>query len=153
MVLETLALERQGRRDEALERLAEALDLAVPGGWLRPFAEAGQAMVELLARLPQRAQDRRFLAQLHQASHEPGGSREAPDRNEGVLQPLVEALTNRELDVLELLAQRLYDKEIAAALSITVGTVRTHVKHIYGKLEVSNRREAVAKAGELGLLK
>jgi LuxR family maltose regulon positive regulatory protein len=51
------------------------------------------------------------------------------------------------------MAERLYDKEIAKALSISVWTVRTHVKHIFEKLHVSNRRQAVLKAEELGLLK
>jgi LuxR family maltose regulon positive regulatory protein len=65
---------------------------------------------------------------------------------------LVEPLTNRELDTLQLLAQRLYDKEIAKALSVSIWTVRTHVKHIFEKLHVGNRRQAVLKAEELGLL-
>ena len=66
------------------------------------------------------------------------------------LQPFVDALTNRELETLQLLAERLYDKEIAKTLSISVWTVRTHVKHIFEKLHVSNRRQAVVKAEELG---
>lgn len=65
---------------------------------------------------------------------------------------LIEPLTNRELDVLELLAQRLYDKEIADQLSVAVTTVKTHVGNILQKLGVGNRREAVAKGRSLGLL-
>jgi ATP/maltotriose-dependent transcriptional regulator MalT len=66
---------------------------------------------------------------------------------------IVESLTNRELDTLELLAQRLYDKEIAEVLCISIWTVKTHVKHIFEKLQVSKRRQAVLKAEKLGLLK
>ena len=62
-------------------------------------------------------------------------------------------MTNRELETLQMLAERLYDKEIAKALSISVWTVRTHVKHIFEKLHVKGRRQAVHKAEELGLLK
>jgi LuxR family maltose regulon positive regulatory protein len=65
----------------------------------------------------------------------------------------VEPLTDRELDVLQLLAERLYDKEIAKNLSISVHTVRSHVKHIFEKLHVAGRRQAVLKAEELGLLR
>jgi LuxR family transcriptional regulator, maltose regulon positive regulatory protein len=67
--------------------------------------------------------------------------------------PLIEALTNRELDILELLVKRLYNKEIADELSVSVETVKTHVKSIFRKLEVRNRREAVVKAKELGLIR
>ena len=69
------------------------------------------------------------------------------------LSPMLKPLTNRELETLQLLAERLYDKEIAKALSISVWTVRTHVKHIFEKLHVTGRRQAVLKAEELGLLK
>ena len=67
-------------------------------------------------------------------------------------QPLIEPLTNRQLDVLELLARRLYDKEIAGELSVSVPTVKTHISHIFQKLGVGNRRAAADKARELGLI-
>jgi len=67
-------------------------------------------------------------------------------------QALIEPLTNRELDVLELLAKRLYDKEIADELSVAVTTVKTHIGNLFQKLGVGNRREATEKARELGLL-
>lgn len=148
-VLQSLALEKQGRHDEALATFDNAVDLAAPGRWVRPFVEAGPAMATMLARLPKAEQNRPFATRLRLALSEKAGAR---PRSPSEDQPLIEALTNRERDVLELLAQRLYDKEIGAALSISVGTVKTHLKHMYGKLAVSNRREAVAKAEELGLV-
>ena len=67
-------------------------------------------------------------------------------------QPLIDPLTNREMDVLELLAQRLYDKEIADRLSLALPTVKTHVSHVLQKLSAGNRREAADKARELGII-
>ena len=67
-------------------------------------------------------------------------------------QSLVESLTNRELDVLDFLAQRLSNKEIAAKLFISETTVKAHLQNIYGKLNVGNRRDAVEKAQTLGIL-
>jgi LuxR family maltose regulon positive regulatory protein len=67
-------------------------------------------------------------------------------------QPLVEPLTNRELEVLDLLAQRLSNKAIADKLYISTTTVKGHLQNIYGKLSVKKRREAIEKAKKIGVL-
>jgi DNA-binding CsgD family transcriptional regulator len=65
---------------------------------------------------------------------------------------LIEPLTQREFEILELLGKRMTNKEIAAELYISVGTVQQHLNHIYAKLNVKGRREAIAKAKALALL-
>ena len=180
-VLQSLILDRQGRADEALTALRDALILAEPGGWVRPFVEQGQPMARLLRQLPSRNAEAQFVSLCLAAYPEnqsrengflsarehisssvslsgaavtprlPGSDSPAPNPNADV-QHSYDPLTNRELDTLQLLAERLYDKEIAKALSISVSTVRTHAKHIYEKLHVRNRRQAVLRAEELGLL-
>jgi LuxR family maltose regulon positive regulatory protein len=145
-VLQSLALERRGRADEALETLQDALALAAPGGWIRPFVEAGPPMAELMARLPAEHAESALVEQILSAA---GGAEaaQAPTKR-----PPVNLLTDREQEVLELLAQRLQYKEIAARLFISSQTVNSHLKNVYQKLHVSNRRQAVVRASDLGLL-
>jgi LuxR family maltose regulon positive regulatory protein len=153
LVVESLALDKQGRAEEAFSVLARALTLAEPGGWIRPFLEPGREMAELLQRLGERLHERAYLDTLLSAF----SNQVLPlttERTDGAASPsraalgpgLVETLTNREQQILELLTQRLHDKEIAARLFISTQTVNFHLKNIYRKLDVSNRREAAAKA-------
>jgi LuxR family maltose regulon positive regulatory protein len=177
-VLNSLSLQKQGRTDEALAAVTEAVALAEPGGWVRPFVELGEPMAELLRRLstrnvavesvdrllaafperqPEAAPEKSMLSSVSDsnrpiAAGPTHAGSQAADATVGHVS-LVEPLTDRELDVLQLLAERLYDKEIAKNLSISVHTVRSHVKHIFEKLHVAGRRQAVLKAEELGLLR
>ena len=68
------------------------------------------------------------------------------------VEPLVEPLTNRELEVLRLMAVGLKNREIAEELVVVVGTVKAHISSIYGKMDVSNRVQAISRGKELGIL-
>ena len=153
IVLTALTLEKQGRSSQALVALGEALAMAEPGGWIRPFVELGGPMKEILGRLEPNEQTVDLVQRIDAAfTTGSSGTKSQAARPAAPPQPLIEPLTNREIDVLELIAERLYDKEIAERLSISQGTVKTHLKHLYGKLAVGNRRHAVDRAEELGIL-
>jgi len=157
-LMETLAYQAllddtEGRREDAVAALEKAVKLAEPGGFIRVFVDLGPQIARLLATLRfEDAETRRYVAQILVAfaPAEPKGVRE-----QGLLvsaHPLLEPLTDREMDVLNLLAQRQTDREIAARLMISVSTVRTHTTNIRSKLDVHNRRQAVQRAKELGIL-
>lgn len=158
-VLEALSLEKGGRVDPASQALKRAVSLAAPGGWIRPFLEAGPLMRDMLQRLGRRSGQASFRQSIldafdaWSATSVETAHREVPEQLERApVLPPGQDLTHRELDVLELLAKRLQNKEIAAQLFISAHTVNDHLKHIYQKLGVRGRREAVRRATGLGLL-
>lgn len=156
-MIDTLALQAvmyQADGDEALAitTLEKALTLALPGGIIRPFINLGQAIGQLLDKLPAPEPElvafkTRILTALTPATNQLASLQENND-----LQPLPEPLTNRELDILTLLTQRQTYREIAQELLISPHTVHSHIKNIYSKLNVNNRRQAADCAIELGLV-
>lgn len=131
----------EGKRAQSRELLAAALDRAVPEWLVAPFAQAGAAMADLLDELPGPGDEfRRLVVRRARAA---GGSRH---------QPIADELTSRELELLAYLPSRLTIAEIAARCFVSTNTVKTHLAHIYRKLEVTGRDAAIARAGELGLL-
>lgn len=161
LILRALAYQSRGDESQAVELLAQALAAAQPEGYLRLFVDEGAGVAGLLQAL-RRAQvagryrhiSGEYVDELLAAFAEDATG--APDVDEStggrVAQPLIEPLTDRELDVLEAMTEGLSNAEIADHLVVAVSTVRTHIKNVYGKLAVRNRVEAVTKAQELGLL-
>jgi len=178
-ILRSLARARQGEPREAGADLAHALALAEPEGYVRVFLDEGQPMQTLLARWLAHAGDGplrdcaiHLLAQFDQepravtatqekaspagaasASHmmspaEPPALQQAQDDRVSPVEPL----SPRELEVLHLIALGNTNKEIAGQLVVAPGTVKAHAAHIYQKLDVANRTEAVARARQLGIL-
>jgi LuxR family maltose regulon positive regulatory protein len=143
--LRALALSALGRTDEALQALLRALELAEPAGYVRVFVDQGAPMAGLLLQVS--GLTAAYASKLLRAFKAP-----APEPTH--LKPgiLPEPLTPRELEVLHLLAEGLTNPEIARRLVVSLPTVKSHARNLYGKLDVHSRREAVARARRLGLI-
>jgi len=145
LVLQVLALQTTGDIPAALTSLQRALTMAEPEGYARVFLDEGAPMASLLrsASKQQPGSDyvRRLLASATKTEHRPP-----------IKHGLVEALSDRELDVLRLLRSDLDGPDIARELMVSLNTMRTHTTHIYTKLGVGSRRAAVRRAEELHLL-
>jgi LuxR family transcriptional regulator, maltose regulon positive regulatory protein len=160
--LQALARHAIGDERGALAALADALVLAAPEGYLRVFVDEGPPMAALVRELVGRRQERPaaadavprdYLARLVEAFEQAGLPARLPVRRGGVaVAGLVEPLSARELEVLELLAAGAPNRAIAKQLVVTLDTVKRHVSNLFSKLEVANRTQAVARARELGLL-
>jgi LuxR family transcriptional regulator, maltose regulon positive regulatory protein len=132
---------KTGEKDLAIKSLGQALRLASPGKVIYPFVEASASLPEILAGMDENSDEAQFLRQiLNNLTFAP---------NPVISHPL---LTTREVEILELLSQRLSNDEIAEALTITLDTVKKHCYHIYEKLGVSRRREAIAMAKKQGII-
>jgi LuxR family maltose regulon positive regulatory protein len=148
-VLALQALLHDARKDEqaALKALEQAITLAQTGGFIRLFADLGPRMQDLLNRLHSRGIASIYINQILAAFHDakpavpPVGTAE-----------IIEPFTGRELEVITLLLQRLSNKEIAQELFISPTTVKRHTINIYQKLNVNNRRDAIAQAVALGIV-
>ncbi len=162
--LHALALAARGEEADALAALRRAVELAGPGGAVRLLADCGPGLVGLLEKLADDgiapAYVRQVLAALGATPFPataplPAAAPPAPKPSAGrtiVIDGMIESLTNREMDVLLLLAERLSDKEIAERLVLAPVTVKKHTLHIYRKLGVNNRRAAAEVARQLGLV-
>jgi ATP/maltotriose-dependent transcriptional regulator MalT len=145
LVLRALAHQALGDIPAALGVLDRAVTLAEPEGYVRVFADEGPPMTSLLRAAAKQGTRQDYVRRLLAAATgiKPNGPRE---------QALIEPLSERELDVLRLLGSELDGPAIARELMVSLNTMRTHTKNIYAKLAVTNRRAAVRRAAELGLL-
>lgn len=159
LALAALAAAAERRRDRALNQLRQALVLAAPAGYARLFLDEGPPMAALLrADLPLLSADsalrgyaQRLLASFPRQGEPAAHSTATYSIPRAPHAALVETLSDRELEVLQLIAGGASNQAIAARLMISLGTVKSHINHILGKLAAGNRTEAVARAREVGL--
>lgn len=163
VILKALALRGAGNNAQADLALTKSLNLAEPSGYVRLFLDEGQPMQLLLAQWLAHAGAgplRNYAVRLLIAFDTEPLAVAVPQENAFLTddpsarseQALVEPLSQRELEVLHLIALGRTNQEIAGQLSVAPGTVKAHTASIYRKLDVANRTEAVARARQLGIL-
>ncbi len=169
-LLEALAWQEQGDMQQALAALVDALALAKPEGYIRIFVDEGAPMEALLTRAIKMRPElerlqkiapgyiRTLLATIKQERlwRELPEERDHPipevNEDDEPVEPLLEPLTEREIELLRLVAAGLPNRTIAEHMVVSAGTVKVHMHNIHNKLNVHNRTEAVARARELRLL-
>jgi LuxR family maltose regulon positive regulatory protein len=151
VILQALAHQALGEKEMAVQQLADALLLAEPGGFIRVFVDEGPPMAQLLSETAARGIMPDYCGKLL-AAFEAERQHEGNESYPSPAQPLIDSLTNRELEILRLIAAGLKNKEIAEQLVISLNTVLYHIKNINSKLGVNKRTLAIAKAKEIGLI-
>ncbi len=159
LILRTLALRAQTDLAGALAALERALSLAESEGYIRSFVDEGAPMADLLREASARGITPAYVARLLAAFGKDEGGRmkdEAPSArphpSSFIPQPLAESLSERELEILQLIADGFSNQAIADRLVIALSTVKRHINNIYGKLAVQSRTQALMRARELKLL-
>jgi LuxR family maltose regulon positive regulatory protein len=153
--LQAVSLHAQGKNDQAFTVLEKALAMAEPSGFIRVFVDEGPHMARLLYEAFSQGIAPDYVQQLLAAfpidEPEQKTSRQSQVTKSQEFE-LIEPLSDRELEVLQLVADGMTNQEIAARLYISLNTVKVHTRNIFGKLGVNNRSQAGAKARALGLL-
>jgi len=148
IVLQARALHAHGEKEQALQALGEALELAEPGGFIRLFVDEGAPMAQLLSEAVAQGILPDYVRKLL-AAFETVTKGEQPTTGPS---SLVEPLSPRELEILRLIAQGLSNQEIGKQLFLALDTVKGHNRRIFDKLQVQRRTEAIARARELSLI-
>ncbi len=152
ITLHAVALRANGEMDRAVQVLADALALAEQGGFIRIFVDEGQSMKNLLKETFKRGVAPVYIQRLLMAFPKKETDLPVPSLKQHPQSELDEPLSQRELEVLRLIAQGLSNREISQRLFLALNTVKGHNQKIYSKLRVQSRTEAIARAHELDLL-
>lgn len=146
LAVQAIVYHARGEPEQAFAKLEHAVELAEPEGYVRVFADEGAPMARLMRRMSTRSPASEYVRRLLDALGE-SANIDLP-----IAHNLIVPLSQRELEVLRLIVEGATNKEIAHELVLTVNTVKRHISNIFGKLHVSNRAQAIARARELNLL-
>lgn len=146
LMLQALVWQAWGERERSLDVLERALLIPHTGDYIRLFVDEGKPMMELLQYAASRRMHQNYVSCLLAAF----GSVEGKVYT--TVQPLIEPLTDRELEVLRYLATGLSNQALADKLFVSLAAIKWHARNIYSKLNVENRTQAVTRARELGIL-
>jgi LuxR family maltose regulon positive regulatory protein len=152
MILQAVAFDALGERSRAVELLDAALALAEPGGFVRIFLDEGAPMARLLYEALSQGVHPGYVRQLLAAFAVDEPEQATPARMKAAGAGLAEPVSEREREVLSLIAEGLTNQEIAARLYLSPHTVKAHARNIYAKLGASSRTQAVARGRAFGIL-
>jgi LuxR family transcriptional regulator, maltose regulon positive regulatory protein len=156
LMLQVLALWEKGEKEGAATTLTRALTLAEPEGYVRTVVDEGPEMALLLSEVlkahQRRHLDRPDLPSAHYLRKLLTALEQAASRTTPPTAELPEPLSERELEVLQLIEAGKSNRRIAQELFVTTGTVKTHIRSIYRKLDAHSRTQALVRARELNLL-
>ena len=151
-VLQALIYQAKGDSESALTSLNQALSFAEPGGFVSVFVNDGPPMARILYEAAKQNIKPVYVNRLLSAFPILETEEDSSLKSKAATGQIIEQLSEREIDVLQLLAKGLRRQEIATKLVLSPHTIKSHVRNIYGKLGVNNQMQAVAKARGLGLI-
>jgi LuxR family maltose regulon positive regulatory protein len=152
LMLQALAFQAGGDTIRAMDALEQALTLAEPEGFIRIFVDEGPPMARLLYEALDRGIAPDYVRRLLQAFPLEEPKQVDPSESQVFESGYIEPLSEREIEVLQFIAEGLTNPEIATKLFLSLHTVKTHTRNIYSKLNAHNRTEAVARARAVGIL-
>ncbi len=152
LILQAITYQTMGNIDQAISTLEKTLKIAEPEGFLRIFVDEGQPMARLLYEAHSRRIASEYVQRLLTAFPDKEKARSTSLQADPSEFDLIEPLSERELEILQLIAEGLTNQEIGSKLYLSLNTVKAPTRNIYGKLGVNSRNQAAARARTLGIL-
>ncbi len=152
LILKALALERLGQSAAADDAFDQALSLAGPAGYVRTFIDEGAPAANLLHRAAAAGKHLLYASRLLKSINPLPSGQSPPSNTQVTNRGRVETLSEREIEILKLIASGKSNQEIAGELYLAMGTVKKHIYNIFSKLGVDSRTRAIARGREIGII-